>query len=152
MCACTGDDIKIVFPSLLAFLMIAGGVSAVVVILVISVNALITVPEKIQFPASLIGEENSKILFIVNSTVSDIINISSICDNPHIFSAIIQTPTGSNSIQFDFKNNGTTFITPNLTIGNVVLKKRSLVQGLANCTLSFGTTPNTNITFVSELA
>ena len=137
--------------SIVAFLLFAGIAAAVTVVLTVFVGANITAPLSIIFGQSLIGEENSKTLFIVNSTVTDIIHINSTCANPDIFSAIVTTPTGSSQSQFTFTNNGTTNIMPNITVGNVVLKKRSLAQGTANCTLVFGVSPTTNITYVGEL-
>jgi len=137
--------------SFIAFLALAGTALAVTVILTIYVNAAITVPARIVFPPSFINEEQSKILFIINSTVTDVINITSYCTHPDMFSAIVTTPTGSTQSQFTFINNGTTFIQPNLTVGNVMLKKRSLAQGIGNCTLDIGVSPSTNITIVGEL-
>ena len=138
--------------AIITFLLITGIASATVVMLMVYVNALITVPLNIIFPQSLIGEENQKIIFHVNSTTTDPINITSFCSNPNLFSAILITPIGSSISQVNFNNNGSTIITPNLTIGDVMIKKRSLVEGIANCTLIFDPGNNTNITFVNELS
>ena len=141
---------KIVVPSILTFLMIVGGVSAVVVIITIAVNANITFPQTINYGPILIGEEKTRILGFVNSTVTDKVNYTTVCDNPSAVTGVLILPVGSTNNNIPFELNKTVFIGPNISVGKMELKFRGISQALVNCTGMPGVSGNTNITWVEK--
>ena len=144
---------KIFGASLATFLSLIAAVGASILFIVGAIVAEVKLPEKIDFGVTKINEQKVKKFFSVESKVTEQFNFTASCSNPNLFSASIELPVGSSvSAPIALNNNGTTFISPNVTVGNATLTMRSLVQGNYNCSILPGYNPLLfNITWVSEL-